>query len=395
MKFLYPGLIASLCHTAAFQQDLSSKTLKICDGDFNDGAKLGAELADAIMESRGNSCSKISDIKGTISEYANTNYPEDTGNWKKDSCHAGVKAGANQFVDKYEDQCLTATTDGFQMEWVTTVEEPETPEEPTQEQQEHILAVNDQAITISGESVDIDVLSNDIIHSTDKSNLLLSLRSRGKNGYCVIHEDTNFIVYYPKHRYAGYDECVYLLCDGDNFCDSAKVIVTIVKAVEFFDETLPDPNRPTIDEILEGLDIAANNDVGDKPAPPNSHKPAIDHIPAKPKPPKGDSNDMSLIDFNEETHISNDVPMNLIVNDDALESFKCPSDHVSITIEVQADKYGDDTTWTLSREYENGTTSLELSGGPYDSSGFSSNHICAPKPSKWTFSISDEYGDGE
>ena len=394
MKFLYHSLVASLFTVATSQLDSGFTSLKTCEGDFNDGVKLGAELADLIKESTGQSCSEISDFKDTVGEYVDTSYPQDTGNWKKNSCHAGVKAGSNQFIDKYEDQCLAAPSSGFKLDWVTTVEAPETPEEPTQEQNEHILAVDDQAITISGESVDIDVLSNDIVHSADKSDLLISLRSRGKNGYCVIHEDTNFIVYYPKYRYAGYDECEYILCDVDKFCDSAKVTITIVKAVEFSDETLSDPNRPAIDEILEGLDIAGNNDVGDNPTPQKPHKPAIDHMPAKPKPPKEDSNDLSLIDFNEPVH-SSDTPMNFVINDAALDSFKCPSDHASIMIEVQADKYGDDTTWTLSREYENGTSTLELSGGPYDSNGFSSKHICAPKPSKWTFSISDEYGDGE
>ena len=37
----------------------------------------------------------------------------------------------------------------------------------------------------------------------------------------------------------------------------------------------------------------------------------------------------------------------------------------SITIEVHADKFGDDTTWTLVREYENGALELVLEGGPY------------------------------
>ena len=259
----------------------------------------------------------------------------------------------------------------FELDWVTTIEAPEIQEKPTTQQKQHVKAVNDRAITISGESVDIDVLSNDIIHS-DKSLLSLSLTSRGKNGYCVIHDDTDFIVYYPKYRYAGYDECVYIVCDAQKVCDSAKVIITIVKAVHFDDESTSTnrPDTPAVDEILDGLNIS-----GSKPETTD--------------PPSGDpviAEDFEYLQLNEPMHYSNDV---------ALSSYSCPYGHASILIEVQADKYGDDTTWTFTREYEDGTSSVELSGGPYDSNGFDSQHICVPKPSKWKFEIADQYGDGE
>ena len=94
----------------------------------------------------------------------------------------------------------------------------------------------------------------------------------------------------------------------------------------------------------------------------------------------------------------NDVALEALTfttSNDALSSFNCPPGQSSIAIEVQADKYGDDTTWTLVREYEDGTTELVLEGGPYDSNGFDSRHVCAPKPSLWRFAISDQYGDGK
>lgn len=257
----------------------------------------------------------------------------------------------------------------IELDWGTTVEAPATPDEPTQQQKQYVQAVNDQAITISGESVDIDVLSNDVINSASTSSLSLSLTTRGRNGYCVVHDDTDFIVYYPKHRYAGYDECEYVVCDEDNFCDSATVTITIVKALELNEETtVSDPDRPSIDEILDGLNITG--------------QPSKPHMPAKEEMP----DNLDLIDFNSPMLYSNDV---------ALDFFTCPEGQVSIMIEVQADKYGDDTTWTLTREYEDGTSEVELSGGPYDANGFESQHLCAPNPSKWTFAINDLYGDGK
>lgn len=262
----------------------------------------------------------------------------------------------------------------FELHWVTTVEAPETPEQPTQQQKEHIQAVDDQAITIAGESVDINVLANDVIHSADPNSLSLSLRSRGRNGYCVLHEETDFLVYYPKHRYAGYDECEYIVCDAEKVCDSAKVSITVVKALQFGDEPSLDPDRPAIDEILDGLNITGRPlEIEEEPAVSNPDKQPI-------------TEDAEIIEFDGPMHYSNDV---------ALDTFSCPYGQASIVIEVQADNYGDDTTWTLSRDYEDGTSAVELSGGPYDSNGFESTHLCVPRPSKYTFSISDQYGDGK
>lgn len=98
-------------------------------------------------------------------------------------------------------------------------------------------------------------------------------------------------------------------------------------------------------------------------------------------------------DFNEDTAAAEALAFT--TNNDALNTFRCPPGQTSITIEVQADKYGDDTTWTLTREYEDGTSESVLEGGPYDSDGFDSRQVCAPEPSLWRFSISDQYGDGE
>jgi hypothetical protein len=233
----------------------------------------------------------------------------------------------------------------FEFKWITTVGEPEPFIEPTQEQKEHIQAVDDQAITISGESVDIDVLGNDVLHSTDRNSLTMKLKLRGRNGYCVIHEGTDFIIYYPKHRYAGYDECEYEVCDQDGFCDSAKVVIDIVKLASSDEESTSSPDRPA---------IATEEIIGD------------------------------LIDVGG-VYESNDV---------ALDLFNCTVGEATLMIEVQADKYGDDTTWTLTRENDDGTSEVVLAGGPYDENGFESKHVCAAKPSVWTFQINDAFGDG-
>eukprot|EP00956_Cyclotella_meneghiniana_P025942 scaffold55148_cov49-Cyclotella_meneghiniana.AAC.11 len=398
---------------------------------------------------------------------------------------------------------LIASSHAFELNWssiVQTSEDPPPLQQLSLEQTQpiSIQAVDDTAITISGESVDIDILANDIL--PNGNNVSIKLRERGNNGICVIHDDTQFIVYYPMHRYAGYDECQYILCDtsdsssSEDNCDVATVTVTIVKSTEFQQEEIEvDGNRPvlplpSVEEILDGLDVTGLPET----------KPPIEEE-------KGDSNDFNLLDLNDAVVVEdsndttcrdlgqvaaqvisdeycpsengevsptlptpndeascrsvaygtcegaiysyvkkngcspptsallqlqsqckdqvdllyrhsvnvndiadpalilpsdsneNDVAVEALTfttNNDALNSFHCPPGQSSITIEVQADKYGDDTTWTLVREYEDGTTELVLEGGPYDSNGFDSRHVCAPKPSLWRFAISDQYGDG-
>lgn len=173
-----------------------------------------------------------------------------------------------------------------------------------QQQPIGIQAVDDTAITISGESVDIDVLANDIlpnntnINNINNENISIELRERGNNGICVVHDDTKFVVYYPMHRYAGYDRCVYILChhtdtgnDDDDDCDVATVTITIVKSQvqEGFVPAVEENNDrplPSIEEVLDGLDVVV--DTGR----PES-EPAIEEEKGE------DSNDWNPLDLND------------------------------------------------------------------------------------------------
>ena len=80
-----------------------------CDGDFNDGVYLGADVAEAIWREGGSSCNTIWGYEDAVDDYLDENYPDDTGNWQTDACHDGMEKGADQVVAKYEQMCLDAS----------------------------------------------------------------------------------------------------------------------------------------------------------------------------------------------------------------------------------------------------------------------------------------------
>ena len=88
-----------------------SKSNMSCDGDFNDGVYLGAEVAEKMWKEMGSSCSNIWGFEDKVEDYIEVKYPTDTSDWRKNSCHQGVEAGADQVVDKYEKQCLDDSPD--------------------------------------------------------------------------------------------------------------------------------------------------------------------------------------------------------------------------------------------------------------------------------------------
>lgn len=88
----------------------SSSTAPSCDGDFNDGVYLGADIAESIWKDLGSSCGNIWYFEDDVDEYLKK-YPTDTSNWKKNSCHEGMQKGADQVVQKYEKKCLDDSPD--------------------------------------------------------------------------------------------------------------------------------------------------------------------------------------------------------------------------------------------------------------------------------------------
>lgn len=71
----------------------------------------GADVAEAIWDEMGASCSNIWGYEDAVADYLDAYYPTDTSNWKTNAFNEGVEAGAEQVVDKYEYDCLEGSPD--------------------------------------------------------------------------------------------------------------------------------------------------------------------------------------------------------------------------------------------------------------------------------------------
>jgi hypothetical protein len=74
-----------------------SKT-NTCDGDFNSGVYLGADVAEKMWKEQGSSCSNIWGFEDQVDNYLESKYPTDTSDWRKNSCHEGMKKGAGELL---------------------------------------------------------------------------------------------------------------------------------------------------------------------------------------------------------------------------------------------------------------------------------------------------------
>ena len=78
-----------------------TKTNMSCDGDFNDGVYLGADVAEKMWKEQGSSCSNIWGFEDQVDDYLDAKYPTDTSDWRKNSCHEGMQKGAGAYSNVY------------------------------------------------------------------------------------------------------------------------------------------------------------------------------------------------------------------------------------------------------------------------------------------------------
>eukprot|EP00569_Conticribra_weissflogii_P001865 CAMPEP_0171351138 /NCGR_PEP_ID=MMETSP0878-20121228/38246_1 /TAXON_ID=67004 /ORGANISM="Thalassiosira weissflogii, Strain CCMP1336" /LENGTH=505 /DNA_ID=CAMNT_0011856309 /DNA_START=136 /DNA_END=1653 /DNA_ORIENTATION=- len=227
-----------------------------------------------------------------------------------------------------------------------------------------VEAMDDFALCITGEVIEIDVLSNDIFYPADMKLAVSDISNNGKNGACF--NLNRYIRYLSVAGFVGTDECMYKVCDHLGGCATAIVTILVTDSMEVVElsHVFSNGHRPPVafgdpailDEGIEGLFSHNDGDIDE-----------------------------------EEIMEQVDGPMNS--NDFSLNLNNCHEGDVRITIEVQTDQYGDDTTFELFREVD-GISTLTLSRGPYASHSYDSIQLCAPNPSLHTFVIHDKYGDG-
>ncbi|KAL7468284.1 hypothetical protein ACHAXS_008522 [Conticribra weissflogii] len=226
-----------------------------------------------------------------------------------------------------------------------------------------VEAVNDNALCLTGEVVEIDVLSNDIFYPVGTQLAVSDISNNGKNGACF--NLNRYIRYFSVAGFVGTDECTYKVCDHLGGCATATVTIIVTNSLDDVEhsQVFATGYRPPIafgdpsilDQGIEGL---------------------IGHTD---------------VDIVGEEMEQVDGPINS--NDFSFNLNNCPAGDVMITIELQTDQYGDDTTFELFRE-DDGISTLILSRGPYASHSYDSVQLCAPNPSLHTFVMHDKYGDG-
>lgn len=89
------------------------------------------------------------------------------------------------------------------------------------------MATDDEAETDEGESVMIDVLDND--SDPDGDTLTIYSVTPGNNGTVTVADDAMSVTYAPNTDFAGEDEFMYTVSDGEGGMDTATVMVDVME----------------------------------------------------------------------------------------------------------------------------------------------------------------------
>ncbi|KAL9190544.1 hypothetical protein ACHAXT_000250 [Thalassiosira profunda] len=258
-----------------------------------------------------------------------------------------------------------------------------------------VRAVGDSATTTSGQPIKVAVLFNDYVIKDGMPEfgqdlVLESVVASGLHGNCAV--EGKGLLYTPGEGYAGPDKCGYKVCHENGVaCDYATVSIQVAKQATS-EVVAVDENRPDVN--LDPL----------KPVP-EQEPPMIDPeallteevwAEVEENPNQGLSPGANTTG---EEEASSDVDVTLVIPEfvpDPVFNFtsNCSDAEVLLTFELQTDKHGEDVTWEIFREYGDNSSMLVVSRGPYGQYSFDQVDICVPSPSKFTFIIHDEWGDG-
>ncbi|MCW3785920.1 Ig-like domain-containing protein [Plebeiibacterium sediminum] len=127
------------------------------------------------------------------------------------------------------------------------------------------VAVGDEAETNEDESVIIDVLSNDYDIDSESDGFVVTITLQAENGTAEVNA-SNQIIYTPNADFNGADTFEYQVCDSENGCNNAQVILQVLPQndapVAYDDEiTSAQDTEVTINVISNDVDIDDNLDI--------------------------------------------------------------------------------------------------------------------------------------
>ena len=117
-------------------------------------------------------------------------------------------------------------------------------------------AVDDRATTSIDVPVWISVLEND---SSTMVPATLHIITNPNNGYVNIDKSNNGVNYYPNYDVMGEDSFIYVVCDQQDICDTAIVVVTIEDIVNAPQVFTPNDDGYNDRYMISGLDRYPEN----------------------------------------------------------------------------------------------------------------------------------------
>lgn len=112
---------------------------------------------------------------------------------------------------------------------------------------EKVYAKDDHIVAFLGESITVDVVSNDFVKGMGP--LTITYTGGSKNGSCAITND-NKILYKPKNGFRGSDACGYTICHASNMCDDGILRIDVIQRKVLRSYLTSPADNTSTDEIV-------------------------------------------------------------------------------------------------------------------------------------------------